>query len=157
MDSRLNNLLRAVPLLLLFGAHRTDLQITVPARQFKVLERIPAEIENSPSEPITFCVEFGQTSPSPDENGVEATPSPFVVQAYSSGKWHTLLIGPDVGSSRHSVVLEAKKSAQFPFRLRQTGQIRLVLWYWVGAVPNLDCTHPPKGEKKIESKAFIVE
>ena len=147
----------AVLLLALFGAHSTGLRITIPAPQFKALERIPAEIENASREPITFCVEFSQTSPSPDENGIEATPSPFAVQAYSSAKWHTLLIGPDVGSSRHAEVLEAGKSAQFPFRLRETGHIRLVLWYWVGAMPDLDCGHPPKGEKRRESKTFDVE
>lgn len=96
-------------------------------------------------------------SPTPDENGTEGTPSPFEVQAYSSGKWHTLLIGPDVGSSRHAVVLEAGKSAHFPFRLRETGQIRLILRYWAGARSDLDCAHPPKGQKKIESERFSLE
>ena len=152
----LSILLWAVPLLL-SGAHGTVAQITVPARQFKMLESIPAKIENPSSKPITFCVEFGQTSPSPDENGIESTPSPFEVQAYSSGKWHTLLIGPDVGSSRRALVLEAGESADFPFRLREKGQIRLILWYWVGAMSDLDCRHPPKGEKGLKSKVFGVE
>jgi hypothetical protein len=156
MNLNLGSSLTAVLLLALFGAHSTGLRITIPTRQFKALERIPAEIENPSTEPITFCVEFGQTSPSPDENGIEATPSPFAVQAHSEGEWHTLLIGPDVGSSRHPVVLEAGKTAQFPFRLRQTGQIRLVLWYWVGGMPDLDCGHPPKREKRLESEAFGV-
>ena len=141
----------------LFGAREPTLRVRLPKEQFKPLERITAEVENRGEAPITFCLEIGQTSPAPNEDGVESTPSPFIVQANSAGKWHTLMIGPDVGSSRHPVVLEADKSLPFPLRLRQEGKFRLLLSYWVGNRPELDCGHPPRGEKRLESRSFSVQ
>jgi hypothetical protein len=144
-------------ILLLLGAHAKTLQIKIPGERFRPLERIPAEIENRGRTPITFCVEFGQTSPTPDENGIEAMPSPFELQANFDGKWHTLLIGPDVGSRRQAEVLEPGESRPYPFRLRETGKIRIVLSYWDGSMPKLECGHPPKGIKRLESDFFALE
>jgi hypothetical protein len=74
----------------------------------------------------------------------------------TNGEWGTLLIGPDVGSLRVAQVLEAEKSAEFPFRLHDHGKIRLRLNYWRGSIPNLNCNAPPKGKKLVTSAAFTI-
>jgi len=144
-------------ILFLLAAHGPRIQIKIPNTRFKERERISAEVDNRGETPITFCVEYGRTSPTQDENQSESTPSPFNVQANSSGKWNTLLIGPDVGSFQAPIVLEGNKSSEFPFMLRTKGKMRLVLWYWDKAMPDLDCKHPPNGEKRLESLPFLVE
>src|SRR5271169_480222 len=144
-------------LLFFLGTPGETLEIRVHGEQFKALEHILVEVENRGKTPIAICVELGQTSPSPGENGIQAVPSPFVVQANSAGEWHTLMIGPDVGSSRHPVVLEPDKSMPFPLRLSERGEMRLVLSYWLGALPDLDCGHTPRAEKQLKSKTFSVQ
>ena len=67
------------------------------------------------------------------------------------------MIGPDVGSYRGAVVLEAGESREYPFRLHESGRMRLRLNYWRGSVANLDCHAPPKGLKLVTSKAFTIE
>jgi hypothetical protein len=148
---------KSMRLILLLGVHSAGVLISIPGDRFKSLERIPAEIQNLGNKPITFCAEIGQTSPSPGENGSESTPFPFEVQANSGRRWHTLMIGPDAGSLRHPEVLKPENSIVFPFRLRQTGKTRLVLTYWDGSIPTLDCGHPPKGVKRLKSQAFVVQ
>lgn len=132
-----------------------QVKITVSARHHRVQEEIHAKVENRGSRPITFCVEVGQTSPNGDE--IESTPTPFWVQQNSNGKWGTLLIGPDVGSNRAAVVLEARESKEFPFRLNTSGKMRLRLNYWSGSIPNLDCHTSPKGRKLATSATFAIE
>lgn len=105
--------------------------------------------ENRTDQPVTFCVEFGQTSI--HGNIVEATPIPFIVEATYGNGWNPLLIGPDMGSSIRPVVLESGKSADFPFRLKYAGDIRLLLRYWVGAIPDLNCNKPPAGWHQVKS------
>jgi hypothetical protein len=106
----------------------TQVKITVPAQRYKVQEKIPAKVENEGNGAVTFCVEAGQTSSK--EGEIESTPSPFWVQRSSNGKWGTLMIGPDVGSLRAAVVLEAGESKEFPLRLNDSGRMRLRLNYW---------------------------
>ena len=53
-------------------------QIRIPAAGFAAQEQIRATIENDTKDSVTYCVEYGQTSMNDDE--VEATPSPFLVQ-----------------------------------------------------------------------------
>jgi hypothetical protein len=91
-----------------------------------------------------------------DEGEAEASPSPFLVQRKNGSNWNTLFIGPDVGSSRHAVVLDAGKSHEFPFRLNDSGTLRLVLYYWQGSTPDLDCGGTTKRAKQIVSKPFVV-
>jgi hypothetical protein len=141
--------------LILPTAAIAQVKITVPAQRYKVQEEIHAKVENTGSGAVTFCVEFGQTSPEGGE--IESTPSPFWVQRSSNGKWSTLMIGPDVGSIRAAVVLEAGESKGFPFRLNDSGRMRLRLNYWRGSIPNLDCDAPPKGLKLLTSAAFTIE
>jgi hypothetical protein len=132
-----------------------QVKITVPAQRYNLQEEIPAKVENSGDGAITFCVEFGQTSTKGGE--IESTPSPFWVQRNSSGKWATLMIGPDIGSDRTAVVLEAGESREFRFRLNDSGRMRLRLNYWRGSIPDLDCHAPPKGLKQLTSAVFTIE
>lgn len=116
---------------------------------------IIARVENQTAQPVTFCVEFGQRSV--NGNIVEHTPIPFEVQAQSNDRWSILSIGSDVGSDRHPVVLEAGKSADFPFRLRHSGQFRLLLRYWNGAAPDLNCKQPPGGSRQVKSSTALAQ
>lgn len=133
-----------------------QVKIHVPQQHQKKYEKISASVENSGRKPVTFCVEFGQWSPKGDGQ-VETTPYPFWVQQNHNGKWSTLINGPDVGSNRGPVVLVAGKSMEFPFRLGDSGQMRVRLNYWNGDMPTLDCHAPPKGAKLITSSVFTVE
>jgi hypothetical protein len=132
-----------------------QVKITVPVQRYKVHEEIHTKVENTGDKAVTFCVEFGQTSMRGSE--IEGTPSPFWVQRNDNGKWGTLLIGPDVGSARAAAVLEARESKEFPFRLNDSGRMRLRLSYWRGSIPNLDCHAPPKGLKLATSIVFTIE
>ena len=136
-------------------AASSRLHVRIPAVRYAVHEQILAKIENSTAWPVTYCVEYGQTSINKGE--VEATPSPFLVQRKDGSKWNTLLIGPDVGSGRHAVVLDAGDSHEFPFRLNDAGVMRLALRYWRGSMPGLDCGAPPKHAEKVLSPHFAVE
>jgi hypothetical protein len=132
-----------------------QVKITFPAQRYKLHEQIRAKVENMGNNPVTFCVEFGQTSMKDGE--VESTPSPFLVQRNDNGRWGTLLIGPDVGSARAAVVLEAGESKEFPFRLNGSGKMRLRLNYWHGSFPILDCRAQPKGSKLLTSAVFTID
>ncbi len=134
-----------------------QVQVTVPAQSFKASERIAAKVANVGDHEILYCVEFGQTSfKGPGVENMETTPIPFYVQRKSGGRWSTLMIGPDVGSVRSSVVLEPGQSHEFPFRLNDKGEMRLVLEYWIGEKA-VNCKNPPRGEKKTHSKIFAVQ
>jgi len=134
----------------------TQVKIHIPTQHQKKYETIHASVENAGSKPVTFCIEFGQTSPK--GNGeIETTPSPFWVQKDGNGKWSTLIIGPDVGSSRGPEVLEPGTSLEFSFRLGDSGQMRLRLNYWDGSLASLDCHAPQKGAKLVTSAVFTVE
>ena len=118
-------------------------------------DEINAKVENTGSNEVTFCVEFGQTSMK--EGDTESTPSPFWVQRRDNHEWGTLLIGPDVGSVRASVVLQPHESRVFPFRLNDAGRMRLRFDYWRGSIPKLDCRTPPKRAKLVTSNIFTIE
>ncbi len=132
-----------------------QVKITVPAQQYKVHDEIHAKVENSGNNAVTFCVEFGQTSMKGGD--VESTPSPFWVQRNVNGKWGTLMIGPDVGSAKAAVVLEAGESKEFAFRLNDSGRMRLRFNYWRGSIPKLDCHAPPKDLRRATSAVFTIE
>lgn len=133
-----------------------QVKIHIPPQHQKKFETIHASIENTGSKPVTFCIEVGQTSPK-GGGETETTPSPFWVQRNDNGKWDTLMIGPDVGSLKTREVLDPGKSIEFPFRLGDSGQIRVRLSYWNGSLPSLDCHAPPKGAKRVTSAGFTVE
>lgn len=135
---------------------RAQLRIYVPAQRVVNLRtKIHPRVENAGETPVTYCVEFGQWSPI---NGaaVESTPIPFVAERDSGGVWRPLLIGPDVGSSRHPVVLDGGRSYEYPFVLLAAGRLRVVLTYWPGSKPSLDCSKPPEGARKVRSAPFVV-
>jgi hypothetical protein len=133
-----------------------QVKIHVSPSHHKKYETIHTSVENAGSKAITFCIQVGQTSPK-GGGEIEATPSPFWVQKKSDGRWSTLLIGPDVGSFQRPQVLEPSKSLDFPFRLGESGQMRLRLTYWNGSRQSLACDAPPKGAKVATSAPFAVE
>jgi hypothetical protein len=148
-------ILATLGLSLIFGtAALAQVKIAVRPQQYKMHEEIRAKVENMGNSAVTFCVEFGQTSMK--EGEVESTPSPFWVQRNDNGRWGTLMIGPDVGSAWAAVVLEAGESKEFPFRLNDSGRMRLRLNYWRGSLPNLNCHVPPKGSKLLTSAVFTI-
>ena len=130
-------------------------QIRIPATRYAAHEQIRAKIENDIKDSVTYCVAYGQTSMNDGE--VEATPSPFLVQRKDGSRWNTFLIGPDIGSIRHAVVLDAGESHEFPFRLNERGTMRLPLYYWKGSASNLDCGAVLKGANQIVSQSFEVQ
>ena len=134
---------------------KSQVQVVVPARQYMPFERIPAKVVNSGDRPITYCVEYGQTSPKAIGDS-ESTPIPFCVQWKPNGKWGTLLIGPDVGSARITEVLPARQSHEYPFRLMATGQMRLVLEYLPVDDPTVRCSGPLEHPRTVKSDVFTI-
>lgn len=132
-----------------------QVRIHVSPQHYKRYETIYASVENAGSKPVTFCIQVGQTSPKVGGE-IEATPSPFWVQKNNEGRWNTLLIGPDVGNFRHSEVLDPGKSLEFPFGLGESGQMRLRLTYWDGALRSTACDELPKDAKVATSVPFDV-
>lgn len=131
-------------------------KIDLSAQHYKLHEEIRAKVQNIGSRSVTICVEFGQTSHKSDGE-VESTPIPFWVQRNDHGKWGTLLIGPDVGSLRVPVLLDAGESNDFSIRLIDSGRMRLRLEYWPRPIPKLDCHARPRGAKRVTSAVFTVE
>jgi hypothetical protein len=134
---------------------RLKLKIDLNAKHYGVQEQIHAKVENTGDLPITVCVEIGQTSPNGSET--ESTPSPFFVQKKGNRNWGTLMIGPDVGGNRTAVVLKAGESQESPFRLSESGELRLRMNYWLGSIPKMNCNAPPKGSKLATSSVFTIE
>ena len=55
------------------------------------------------------------------------------------------------------MVLEAGQSEEFLLQLNDSGDMRLRLDYWRGAIPNLACASLPKGSKEVTSAVFTIE
>jgi hypothetical protein len=138
--------------LFLPGVAVAQVRIAASAKPYGLQQEIHARVKNVGKRAVTFCVEFGQTSLRGDE--IESTPSPFWIQSKQNDKWSTLTTGPDVGSKRTAVVLEAGESRDFPFRINDGGMLRLRLNYWHGSIPNMDCHAPPKEAKLATSEIF---
>jgi len=138
-----------------------QVRVVVPKNAFKSSELIHAQVVNTTNVRISFCIEAGHFSM--NGNDVEATPIPFLVQAPGRRRlnhffrkgWSTLLLGPDVGSIRAPVDLEAGKSYDFPFRLTGEGSVRLVLYYWPGALDSV-CSPSLKNARKAVSDRFHI-
>jgi hypothetical protein len=145
-------------LILLFissSAAGAQAQITLDeGRRYEAEEQIKARVENTGTQPITMCVEIGQWSF--NKSDVEATPTPFRVEQRTDGKWHALLLAPDLGSYLHAEVLGVGKSVEFPFRLNSPGTTRLMVNYWLGSKSDLDCRAESKGSKQVVSPIFSV-
>ena len=138
----------------LAGSTCAQVRVLLPASQFKTFEQIRASVRNDTSRPITLCVQIGQTSPT--GASTESTPIPFYIQAKSKTGWTTLMIGPDVGSAFSPTVLDSGETAAFPFRLYQHGRLRVVLNYWSGSRPHLDCSKTPRRKKTVRSSPFVI-
>jgi hypothetical protein len=135
----------------------SQVRISTPGTDFKSYGRISAQITNTGKITVSYCVEFGQISlkaGTGTAEDIEHTPIPFHVQKQNGSKWGTLMIGPDIGSSRHAVVLKAGESQQYPFRLSDRGRMRLVLDYWHGESDRV-CEYPA-GKKATRSNIFVV-
>jgi hypothetical protein len=141
--------------LVLSGAAAAQVKIDLGGKHYGIQEKIRAKVENAGNLPMTVCVEMGQTSPNGGET--ESTPSPFFVQKKGNRKWGTLMIGPDVGSTRMAAVLKPGESKEFPFRLSETGELRLRLNYWQGSIPKMNCNASPKGSKLAKSGVFTID
>jgi hypothetical protein len=113
---------------------------------------VATRVRNESGQAITFCVDAGQCSVS--GNIVEHTPIPHIVESRrnSEERWAAVDLGWNANEGRRVFVLEAGRSADFPFRIRPVGEIRLVLRYWTGAIPNLNCETPPVGWREIKSR-----
>jgi hypothetical protein len=111
-------------MMLLFGVSAIgQLQVSVPQPRYKPHENIDVGVTNTSKMAVSFCVEFGHWS-FRDADHFETTPTPVYVQRNNRGRWNTLLIGPDIGSIRHSVTVGPGESQHYPFRLSDQGQMR---------------------------------
>jgi hypothetical protein len=131
-----------------------QLEIRIPQQHYKQHDRIDLVIANTGTKDVSFCVEYGHWS-FPDADHIETTPTPVYVQRKDRRGWGTLLIGPDVGSMRHSVSLGAGESQQYPFRLSDAGEMRIMVDYWIGE-SDRTCQQP-KGRKTAKSRVFAIE
>src|SRR5215475_3923730 len=98
-----------VPLLLPLAVSRAtvaQVDVSVSSSTFKPEERIA--VVNKSGAPVSYCVEFGQSSP--HGKTTESTPLPFYIEGRGGGRWSVLLIGPDIGSARHPVTLDSGTS-----------------------------------------------
>jgi hypothetical protein len=149
---RAHQMLGAI-VLLLTTANFAQVKVSVQSSQFSVEEQIVGKISNETSKVISYCIEFGQTSP--HTGSLESTPSPFLVENHSDKGWNVLLIGPDVGSIRRSTALNPGASASFRFRLNNTGETRLSLYYSFGERKD-SCHQSMRALKTAKSGVFVV-
>jgi hypothetical protein len=143
--------------LLLSPIVQSQVRVSTLGAEFNSHDQINVQISNAAKGTVSYCVEFGQHSfkaASGTVEDMETTPIPFYVQRQNGRKWATLLIGPDIGSSRHAVVLKPGQSQHYPFRLSDRGRMRLILDYWDGE--NEKACEYPKGTKTTRSNAFVV-
>lgn len=131
-----------------------QVQVNIPQPRYKQHDSIDVGVTNTSKKAVSFCVEFGHWS-FPDADHLEATPTPVYVQRNNRGGWSTLLIGPDIGSIRHSVTVGPGESQHYPFRLSDQGQMRVMIDYWIGESDNT-CENP-KGRRTAKSHVFVVE
>jgi hypothetical protein len=130
-----------------------QLEINVSGSAFKAEDSIAAKVTNKSGLPVSYCVEVGQWSA--HDGTIESTPIPFHVEVKNGDTWKVLMIGPDIGSSRHPVTLETGALNKFPFRLNDVGQMRLVLHYLIGKRNDV-CDDSTKGRKTARSKVFSI-
>jgi hypothetical protein len=131
-----------------------QVQIRVPQQHYQQHDSIDVVIANTSRKAVSFCVEFGHWS-FRDADHIDATPTPVYVQRNYGGKWETLLIGPDIGSARHSVTIGPGESQHYPFRLNDRGKMRALIHYWIGE-SDRTCENP-KRPRTAKSQAFVVE
>ncbi len=132
-----------------------QVRVTVPGKKFVADKKIVATVENDGGEWVTICVESGQISKS--GQAAVSTPVPFAIEKRSMReKWMPLMVSPEGGGSGKPVVLEPKKSLDFPFWPPATGNLRLQMRYWPGAHPEMDCAHAPGETRNAKAVEFSV-
>ncbi len=156
MSLRIGTLTIAAILLGNLGSATAQVQVTVSSKSVKVKETIEAKVWDRGSESITYCAEFGQSSPRSEDMEIGSTPTPFYVQRLVAHKWSTLLTAPDIGSVKQPIVLSVRRSNAFTLSFIDTGKLRLVLEFWAGAQEKLNCADPPKRGKIVRSDSFSV-
>ena len=145
-----------IGIVLLCGAitAAAQIRIEVPNAAYKSRDRIDVDIVNTGASDVTYCVEYGYIS-FLDSDHSESTPTPAYVQQRNARHWSTLLIGPDIGSTRHPEILHSGESQHFPFRVNAHGTVRVVLEYRLGAYENF-CANR-KGMRVAKSREFPIE
>lgn len=131
-----------------------QLEIRIPQQRYKQHDRIDVVIANTSTKQVSFCVEYGYSS-FRDADHTESTPTPVYVQRKDKRGWGTLLTGPDVGRMMLSDSLGAGESQQYPFRLSDTGEMRIMVDYWMGQ-SDRTCQQQ-KGRKTAKSRVFVIE
>lgn len=115
-----------------------QVQLTVPGSTFKAADQITVKIKNAGATEISYCVETGRP--------------PFIEQRKSASKQE-----PNHSEGIKTLsVLEPGETREFPFQPKESGDIRLVLDYWLGS-HDVNCKHPPKGKKQARSEIFTVQ
>jgi hypothetical protein len=136
----------------------SQVRVSTNGSNFKANERIDVQVTNAGKDAVSYCIEAGQASSKAGTGAgadVESTPIPFYVQRHNTDKWGTLMIGPDIGSSRQPIVLKPGESQHYPFRLNNRGEMRIVLGYWRGENEGI-CKHPSGKKMTTRSKAVVV-
>jgi hypothetical protein len=144
----------AIILGLLFATSiSAQVRVTVPGKKYAKDAKITATVSNESSQPITVCVASGQISTTKEV--VVSTPVPFEIEGKVRERWKALMASPEGGGDHQAVVLESKKSLEFPFWPPDKGELRLRMKYWEGARPNMDCAQP--GTDAHEAKGVTFE
>jgi len=118
-----------------------QVELVVPGVDFKASEPIPVTVKNAGKQQISYCVALGQT--------------PLVAQKKAGSKWSDLPSAADADAIKTLKVLASGESQEFPFKLADAGEVRLVLDYWIGPT-QVNCKHPPKGWKQAQSGVLAV-
>ncbi len=140
--------------LLLTSAAFAQVEVSVQADRFPVEAQIVGTITNKTANPISYCIEVGQTSPR--TGSIEAAPSPFHVEQLGKSGWSVLFIGPDIGSLRQPAKLDSGSAVSFPFRLNNVGEARLSLRYIIGEREKA-CSLSTKQSKTAKSRVLLSE
>ena len=152
-SSMLSRILVALlSLLALTPAVRAQVRVSVPRGNHHIEEKVTATVMNGSRGPITICVESGQISTTKDPQ--VSTQVPFTIESQSPQGWKVLMVR--ASGSRSAVVLESKKSLEYPFWPPSHGELRLRMRYWEGARPDMDCARPPKDSRKAKPAVFEV-
>lgn len=107
-------------------------------------------IKNRGPQPITVCFQLEEEH----REDRQAQPFAFSVERLQQGEWTTVLT--TLGrSSGHTQVIKPGENIGFPFTLRETGQYRLVLQYWLMDNPPTNCADLHNGTE-VKSKPFSV-
>lgn len=112
------------------------------------------QLKNDLPNPLTVCADFGKSVQT--ESGQQVAPNPFEVQKWNGRRWHTQLIGTDVGSSSTTISIDAHEAKSFTLQLNASGLYRLKLAYQEGE-NDTQCPLPSEHAVTATSKSFLVQ